>query len=73
MVVKKKDETAGIPIKEFIRLKLQISLFLIDDSSEFKKVRSVHRNLAEKITHNEHKDVSLNQKCLRHLMNRNQS
>ena len=34
------------------------------------KVKGVNRNGIEKITHNEYKDVLLNNKCLRHSMNR---
>ena len=32
-----KHETTGVVIKEFIRLKPQICLFLVDDSSEYMK------------------------------------
>ena len=33
----------------------------------------MNRSIVEKITHNEYKDVLLNNKCLRHSMNRIQS
>ena len=48
-------------------------LFLLDDNSEHKKAKDVNRNVSEKITHNEYKDVLLNNKCMRHSMNRIQS
>ena len=40
----------------------------------WQKAKDVNRNVKyEKITHNEYKDVLLNQKCSRHLMNRIQT
>ena len=53
MVGKKKDETAGVPIKELVGLKPKIHSFSIDVRSEHKKAKRVNRNF-EKITHNEH-------------------
>ena len=38
-----------------------------------KKAKSVNRNVVAKISHNECKDVLLNNKCIRHSMNRTQS
>ena len=70
VVGKMKDETAGFPIKEFVGLKPKMYSFLVDDSSEHKKAKDVNRNVVGKITHNEYKDVLLNKKCLRHMMNR---
>ena len=46
---------------------------LVDDNSEHKKAKSVNKNVAATISHNEYKDVLLNKKCLRHSMNRIQS
>ena len=37
MVGKVKDETAGVAIKEFVRLMPKMYSFLVDDSSEHKK------------------------------------
>ena len=45
----------------------------VDDSSEHKKAKGVNRNAVAAISHNEYKDVLLNQKRLRHLMNRIQA
>ena len=47
--------------------------FLADDSSKHKKAKGVNRNVVVTISHNEYKDVLLNNKCLRHSMNRFQS
>ena len=47
--------------------------FLVDDSSEHKKAKSVNKNVVEKLTHSEYKDALLKKKCLRHSMNRIQS
>ena len=44
---------------------------LVDDS-EHKKATGVNKNVAT-VSHNEYKDVVLNKKCFRHLMNRIQS
>ena len=44
--------------------------FLVDYDSEYKKTKGLNKNFVKKITHNENKDVLLNKKCLRHLMNR---
>ena len=46
--------------------------FLIDNS-EHKKARGVNRNVVETKSHNEYKDVLLNNKCMRHSMNRIQN
>ena len=68
-----KDETAGVTIEEFVRLKPKMYWFLVDDNSEHKKTKGKNRNIVEKITHNNYKDVLLNNKCLRNSMNRIQS
>ena len=60
VVGKMKHKTAGVAIKEFIGLKPKMYSFLVDDSSEHKKAKV-------------YKDVLLNNKCLRHSINRTQS
>ena len=65
-----KHETVGVPIKEFVVLKPNMYSFLVDDSSEHEKTKGVNKNLVVTIGHNEYKYVLLNQKCLRHSMNR---
>ena len=47
--------------------------YLADDTSQHKKAKGVNRNVAATIRHNEYKHVLLNNKCLRHSMNRIQS
>ena len=44
--------------------------FLVDDSSEHKKAKRVNENVVTTLSDKEYKDLLLNQKCLRHLMNR---
>ena len=70
MVGKRKDETAGAAVEEFVGLKPKVYSFLIDDSSEHKKAKSVNKRVAATISHNEYRDVLLNDNCLRHSMNR---
>ena len=70
LVVKMKDEPGSVAIKEFVGLKPKMYLFLIDDSSQHKKTKSVYKNVVATIIHNEYKDVLLNKKCLIHSMNR---
>ena len=72
VVCKMKDETAGVAIEEFVRLKPKIYSYLVDDNSDHKKAKCVNRNVAT-ISHIEYKNVLLNKKCLRHSMNRIQS
>ena len=43
---------------------------LVDDNSEYKKAKAVYRNVVEKLTHNEYKNVLFNNKCLRYSTNR---
>ena len=46
----------------------------MDDSSEHKKAMGANKNVVEKnCYHNKYKDILLNNKCLRHSMNRRQS
>ena len=46
--------------------------FLVDNS-EHKKAKGLNKNVVVAISHNEYKDLLLNNKCIRHLMNRIQS
>ena len=46
---------------------------LVDDNSEYKKAKGLNKNVVKKRTHSENKDMLLNKKCLRYLMNRIQS
>ena len=78
MVGKMKDETAGVAIEKFVRLKPKMYSYLVDDNSENKKVKSANKNVVSTTSHNKYKDTLLNKKCLRHewmnrTMNRIQS
>ena len=65
-----KDESTGVSIKEFLRLKPKIYSFSRDGTNECEEAKGVNRNVAAKINHNEYKNVFMNNKCLRHTMNR---
>ena len=45
----------------------------MDDVREHGKAKGVNKNVFPTISHNEYKDALLNNKCLRHSMNRIQS
>ena len=68
-----KDETPSVTIEEFAGLKPKMYSYLVNDNSEHKKAKGVNRNVVATISHNEYKDVLLNEKCLRHTINRIQS
>ena len=68
-----KDETGGVAIEEFVGLKPNRHLLLVDDDGQHKKAKGVNKTNVEKIIHGEYKDVLLNGKCLSHSMNRIQS
>ena len=70
VVGKMKDETAGVCDWSFVELKPKMYSNLVEDNSEHKKAKSVNKNAVATISHNEHKDVLLNKKCLIHSMNR---
>ena len=61
-----KDETGGAAIKEFFGLKSKMYSLFKDDNSKHKKAKGLNKNVVEKMTHSECKDVLLNKKCLRH-------
>ena len=73
MVVKKKEETAGVATKEFVGLKPRMHSYLVDDECEHKKEKGVNKNAVATISHNKYKDVLLNKKSLIHSMNRIES
>ena len=73
VVGKMKDKTTSVSIKEFVGLKPKMYSFLVNDSSDHKKAKSVNKNVVVTISFNEYKNVLCNQKCLRHLMKRTQS
>ena len=69
IIGKVKDETGDVAIEEFVGLKPKPYSFLVNNS-EHKKAKDVNKNIVATISHSEHKDVSLNNKCIRHSMNR---
>ena len=54
-------------------LKPIIDSFLVDNNIEHKKEKSVNKSVDRTISQNKYKYVFLNNKCLRHSVNRNQS
>ena len=73
VIGKMKDETGGVAIEEFGRLKPKMYLFLVGDNSEHKKTKDVNKNVVATISHNEYKDHLLNNKRIRRSKNRNRS
>ena len=71
VIAKMKDGTGGVAIEEFFGLKPKMQSFLVDYSSDSKKEKCVNRYVVATIGHSE--DVLLNNKCLRHSMNRIQN
>ena len=70
LVIEKLEyETGGVAIKWFVGLKRKMYSFLVE-SSEHKKAKGVNINVFATTRHNEYKDLLLNNKCLRHSMNR---
>ena len=59
-------------IEEFVGLKLKMySLFV--DNNEYEKAKGLNKIVVITISHNEYKDVLLNNNCIRHSINRIQS
>ena len=54
---KMKDETAGVAIKEFVKLKPKMYSFLVDNNSEHKKVKVVNKNVVATKSYNEYGDI----------------
>ena len=69
VIEKIEDATGAVGIEEFGGLKPNMYSFLGDDNSEHEKTKDVNRNAIATISHNEYKDILLNNKCLRHLIN----
>ena len=57
VVSKMKHETDGAIIKNFVKLKLKMHSFLIDDKSDHKNTKDVNKNVVIAISHVEYKDV----------------
>ena len=66
-----KDVIAGVETEKFVGLKPKKYLLLVDRNYEHKKAKDVNKNVVEKLTPNEYKDVLLNDKCVRLSINNN--
>ena len=70
VIGKMKDETGGVAIEEFVVFKRKMYSILVDKNGEHKETKGVNRNAIATISHNEYKDVLLNNKFLGYSMNR---
>ena len=70
VIGKKEDKTGRDVIEEFDLLKPKMYSFLVDDNREHKKRKGLNKNVVATTSHNEYKDVLVNNKYLRHSMNR---
>ena len=52
-----KDNTESIVIEECVGLKPKLCSFLVDENSEYKKAKSLNRNVVASISHIWYKDV----------------
>ena len=60
VVDKMKDETGDVCIwtgNEFVGLKPKMYLFLVDDTTEHRKAKSMNKNVVTTMSHDENKDV----------------
>ena len=71
IIEKIKDETGGVAIEEFIRLNPKRYSFLVDNNKHT-RAKGVNKNVVA-TSYSEYKDVLMNNKCIRHRMNRIQS
>ena len=65
VIGKMREETRGVAIEGFVGLQPKIYSFWAGNS-EHKKAATIERNVAATISHNEYKDVLLDNKCTRH-------
>ena len=63
VIGKMKNETSGVASEEFFRLKVKIYSFFVDNS-EHKKAKHVNRNVFATTSHDEYKNVLMNNECL---------
>ena len=73
MFEKIKVETGGIVNKEFFGSKSNMYSLFGDNNSGHKKATGLNRTVVAAVSHNEYKDVLLNNKCIIHSLNRIQS
>ena len=72
VIGKVKDEIGRIVFEEFVGLRPKMYAFIVDNC-KYKKEKGVNKNIISTITHKEYKDVLLNNKCVKHSVNRIQS
>ena len=70
VVGKMKDEGSDFAIKELVGLNPKMCSFVVDDSSDHKKAKSVNKNVVATISHDKYKDVLLNNKSLELIFKR---
>ena len=69
VIGKFKDETAGVPIKEFIGLKSKMYSISLDNGENSKKAKGVKKNVTRKgISHQDYHDVLNESKVMHHKM-----
>ena len=69
VIGKFKDETAGVPIREFIGLKSKMYSISLDNEKDSKKVKGVKRNVVRKsISHGDYYEVLHQSKVMHHKM-----
>ena len=68
-----KNEMGDVATEEFLGLKPKMYSILASDSSEYKNVKGVKKNVVANISLNDYRYFLLNKICLRHSMNRIQS
>ena len=69
VIEKFKDETAGVPIKEFIGLKSKMYSISLDNEKNSKKAKGFKKNVIRKgISHQDYLDVLNESKVLHHRM-----
>ena len=73
VVGKMEDDTAGVAIEEFVRLKPNMYSYFVDGNRKHKKAKDVNKNDVAARSYNEYKHVLLNEKYLRHSINSIQS
>ena len=69
VIGKFKDETAGVPIREFIGLKSKMYSISLDNEKNSKKAKGVKKNIIRKgISHQDYLDVLYQSKVMHHKM-----
>ena len=68
-----KNEMGDVATEEFLGLKPKMYSILASDSSEYKNVKGVKKNVVANISLSDYRYFLLNKICLRHSMNRIQS